>query len=51
LSLLNTHNNIVKYASNEKVQGVRYKYGGFRGSVIPWGIPQVFLWVWGVYGD
>jgi len=43
-----------KYASNEKTQGVGHKYGGFQGSVcmgIPWGFPQVSLWVWDGYGD
>jgi len=33
-----TYDNTVKYASNEKTQGVGYKYGGFRGSV-SMGIP------------
>ena len=54
LSVLNTDSNTVKHASNEKTQSVGYKYGGFRGSVgmwIPWGFPQVFLWVWDGYGD
>jgi len=44
----------ISCTSNEKTQGVGYKYGRFRGSVgmgILWEFPQDFLWEWDGYGN
>jgi len=45
-----TYSNTVKYASNEKTQGVEYRYGGFRGSVGMGilGFSVGMGWVWGL---